>query len=116
MSYCQKVVFQLQPSYSFSKRLSIPKQAGRDSEAYETCWAVAVVTPEEETSAVLWTKSVQKNKRETNSRVNRGGYSKSDKVMPTRFGSAVYSEVTVNGVKLTIYISHIIKEIHIDSI
>ena len=84
-----------------------PKQTGRDSEVRKADSAVAVVTPEEETKAImdkistLQKKLREKQVAESMKEATVNGVTFSDEMTSVRLGPAVYSDVTVNGVKVT---------------
>ena len=91
----------------FVKDCPYPKQTGRDSEVRKADSAVAAVTPEEENRAImdkisaLQKKLREKQVAESMKEAMVNGVAFSDETTPKGLGPAVYSEVTVNGVKVT---------------
>ena len=87
-----------------------PKQPGKDKETCKFDSAVAVVTPELETKMILERIAMlQKQLKEKQVKVAKeeatvNGVPFSDEMIPTKLGPAAYSEVTVNGVNMTVLI------------
>ena len=102
--------FNCGPATHLIKDCPYPKQPEKDKETRKSDSAVAVVTPELEIKIILERIAMlQKQLREKKvtvamEKATVNGVSFSDETTLTKLGPAVYSEVTVNGVNVTVLI------------